>query len=78
LGFFEPLWLAVLLAVIVNLGTAQKVSEMEHVCEVRPHKDHRSVDLISDALLSGRLWYDEPNPISDTIGYATFYSRSHR
>jgi hypothetical protein len=28
---------------------------MEHVCEVRPRKDHRGVDLISDALPFGRL-----------------------
>jgi hypothetical protein len=25
--------------------------------EVRPRKDHRGVDLISDALPFGRLWY---------------------
>ena len=29
--------------------------------EVRPRKDHRGVDLISDALPFGRLWYGEPN-----------------
>ncbi len=27
--------------------------------EVRPRKDHRGVDLISDALPFGRLWYGE-------------------
>jgi hypothetical protein len=32
------------------------------------------VDLISDALPFGRLWYTKPD---DAIGYATFYSRSH-
>ena len=32
-----------------------------HVYEVRPRKDHRGVDLISDALPFGRLWYDGPN-----------------
>jgi hypothetical protein len=41
--------------------------------EVRPRKDHHGVDLISDALPFGRLWYGEPN----AIGYAKFYSRSH-
>jgi hypothetical protein len=25
----------------------------------------------------GRLWYGEPNAISNAIGYAKFYSRSH-
>jgi len=45
--------------------------------EIRPRKDHRGVDLISDALPFGRLWYAEPDAISNAIGYAKFYSRSH-
>jgi len=45
--------------------------------EVRPRKDHRGVDLISDALPFGRLWYAGPNPISNAIGYAKFFSRSY-
>jgi hypothetical protein len=36
-----------------------------HVYEVRPRKDHRGVDLISDALPFGRLWYGEPDAISN-------------
>jgi hypothetical protein len=48
-----------------------------HVYEVRPRKDHRGVDLISDALPFGRLWYGEPNAISNAIGYAEHCSRSH-
>jgi len=48
-----------------------------HVCEVRPRKDHRGVDLISDALPFGRLWYDEPNAVSNAIGYAKHRNRSH-
>jgi hypothetical protein len=40
------------------------------VYEVRPRKDHRGVDVISDALPFGRLWYDDPNAISNAIGYA--------
>jgi len=31
------------------------------VYEVRPRKDKRGVDLISDALPFGRLWYGQPN-----------------
>jgi hypothetical protein len=46
--------------------------------EIRPRKDNRGVDLISDALPFGRLWYGEPDAISNAIGYARFYSRSHR
>jgi hypothetical protein len=48
-----------------------------HFYEVRPRKDHRRVDLISDALPFGRLWYGEPDAISNAVGYAKFYSRSH-
>jgi hypothetical protein len=48
-----------------------------HVYEVRPRKDHRGVDLISDALPFGRLWYGEPNAVSNAIGYAEHRSRSH-
>jgi hypothetical protein len=45
--------------------------------EVRPRKDKRGVDLISDAPPFGRLWYGEPNAINNAIGYAKFYSRLH-
>ena len=37
-----------------------------HVYEVRPRKDKRGVDLISDALPFGRLWYGEPDAIANT------------
>ena len=47
------------------------------VYEVRPRKDKRGVDLISDALPFGRLWYDGSNAVSNAIGYAQHYSRSH-
>jgi hypothetical protein len=38
----------------------------EHAYEVRPRKDGRAVDLISDGLPFGRLWYGEPNAVSKT------------
>ncbi len=47
------------------------------VYEVRPRKDKRGVDLISDALPFVRLWYGEPNAISKAVDYAKFRSRSH-
>jgi len=47
-----------------------------HIYEVRPGKDHRGVDLISDALPFGRLWYDRTNAVSHAIGYAKHRSRS--
>jgi hypothetical protein len=43
----------------------------------RPRKDKRGVDLISDVLPYGRLWYAGPNAIDNAIGYAKFHSRSH-
>ena len=49
----------------------------KHVYEVRPRKHKRGVDLISDVLPFGRLWYGEPNAISNAIGYAEHRSRSH-
>ena len=45
-----------------------------HVYEVRPRKDHRGVDLISDALPFGRLWYQDATAAVD---YAKHSSRSH-
>jgi hypothetical protein len=37
---------------------------MQPFSKVRPRKDHRGVDLISDVLPFGRLWYGEPNAVS--------------
>ena len=45
-----------------------------HLYEVQPRKDKRGVNLISDALPYGRLWYTE---VADAICYAEHYSRSH-
>ncbi len=48
-----------------------------HVYEIRPRKDKRGFDLISDALPFGRLWYGELNAVSNAIGCAKDRSRSH-
>jgi len=40
---------------------------------VRPRKDRRGFDLISEALPFGRLWYQQADA---AVGYAKFYSRS--
>jgi hypothetical protein len=40
------------------------MTSSQHAYEIRPRKDHRGVDLISDALPFGRLWYGEPNAIT--------------
>jgi hypothetical protein len=39
-----------------------------------PRGGHRGVDLISDVLPFGRLWYDMPD---NAISYARIYSGSH-
>jgi hypothetical protein len=44
-----------------------------HFDAVRPRKDKRGVDLISDALPFGVLWYTK---VDHAVGYAQFYSRS--
>jgi hypothetical protein len=53
------------------------MTNSQHVYEVHPRKDHRGVNLISDALPFGRLWYAEPDAVASAISYAKFYSRSH-
>jgi hypothetical protein len=43
------------------------MSSTAHVYEVRPRSDKRGVDLISDVLPFGRLWYGEPDAVSNAI-----------
>jgi hypothetical protein len=52
------------------------MTNSQHVYEVRPRKDKRGVDLISDTLPFGRLWYAEPDAVNNAVGYAKFFSRS--
>ena len=47
-----------------------------HVYAVRPRKDKRGVDLISDALPFGRLWYGEPDAIRDAVDNDCRFPRS--
>ena len=70
----------------VRLGAKNHQQEVRSSChqnarfviERQPSRsDHRGVDLISDALPFGRLWYAGPNAVSNAIGYAMHYSRSH-
>ena len=58
------------------MGTSKLFVSME-TYEVRPRKDKRGVDLISDVLPFGPLWYGDPDAISNAIGYANVFSRSH-
>ena len=50
------------------------MSEARHCYEIRPRKDKRGADLISDALPFGRLWYEDA---SVAVDYAKHSSRSH-
>jgi hypothetical protein len=49
----------------------------KHVYEVRPRTDKRGVDLISDVLGFGRLWYAGPNAVGNAVDYAKFYFTAH-
>jgi hypothetical protein len=51
--------------------------DSQYIYEVRPRRDKRGFDLISDALPFGRLWYGDPNAVTNAISYAKFFSRSH-
>ena len=53
------------------------MTSSQHVYEVRPRKDHRGVDLISDVLPFGRLWYGEPNATGKQSATTMHRSRSH-
>jgi hypothetical protein len=50
------------------------MTNSQHIHEVQPRKDKRGVDLISDALPFGRLWYEDAGAAVD---YAKHSSRSH-
>ena len=49
-----------------------------HSYEIRPRADKRGVDLISDALPLGPLWYPGPNAVRNAIGYAKFHIGSRK
>jgi hypothetical protein len=57
-----------------QLGILHFVTQKMHTYEICSRKDKCGVNLISDALPFGGLWYVE---VSDAIDYAKFYSRSH-
>jgi hypothetical protein len=46
------------------------MSSLGFIASATARKDHRGVDLISDALPFARLWYGEPNAISNRVDYA--------
>jgi hypothetical protein len=56
---------------------AVPMTRSKRIYEVRPRKDQRGVDLISDVLPFGALWYGDANAVANAIGYAEHFSRSH-
>jgi hypothetical protein len=48
--------------------------------EIRPHKGGCGVDLISDRLRRGPIWYSGPDAVRNAVAYAKYrsLSRSHR
>jgi len=47
------------------------MTSSQNLYEIRPRSDKRGVDLISDVLPFGRLWYSK---VDDAIGYAKSYN----
>jgi hypothetical protein len=47
------------------------------VYEIRPRKDGCGVDLISDGLRRGPIWYSGPDAIRHAAAYAKYRSLSH-
>jgi hypothetical protein len=62
---------------VARVVLAVAMTNSQRVYEVRPHKDKRGVDLISDVLRFGRLWYAGPNAVGNAIKFAKLNSRSH-
>src|SRR5262249_22475740 len=57
-----------------SISSTVEFVSIGHVYEVRPRKDKRGVNLVSDVLRFGRLGHTEPD---DAIEYAKPRSRSH-
>ena len=66
-------WRAAILPLLGRMTSTRPTD----VYEIRPRRDKQGVDLISDALPFGRLWYGEPDAIANAIDYAKSLSRSH-
>jgi hypothetical protein len=48
------------------------------IYEIRPRADKRGVDLTSDALPFGPLWYPGLNAVKNAVRYAKFHSGSQK
>jgi hypothetical protein len=48
---------------VISMRSGRNEIILPNVYQIRLRRDHRGVDLISNVLPFGRLWYDEPNAI---------------
>ena len=53
------------------------MSSSQHVYEIRPRKDGRGLDLISERLPLGVLWFEGADAIGDAFNYARAFSYPH-
>jgi hypothetical protein len=47
---------------------------VEDLYEIRPRQDGDGVDLISDQLQRGPIWYAGPDAVRNAVAYAKFHS----
>jgi hypothetical protein len=52
-----------------NLALDFDVIQEKRSYDIRLRRDHRGVDLISEALPFGGLWYPGPNVVSNAVDY---------
>jgi hypothetical protein len=52
-----------------NLALDFDVIQEKRSYDIRLRRDHRGVDLISEALPFGGLWYGGPNVVSNAVDY---------
>jgi hypothetical protein len=67
------------IAFIMSIRANQSLTMIssQHVYEIRPRKDRRGLELISDRLPLGLLRFEGPDAVVDAINYAKLYSPSH-
>jgi hypothetical protein len=62
---------------LADIGKATDLLRPTLASGLRTCLAREGVDLISNVLPFGRLWYAGPEAVANAIGYANFFSRSH-
>ena len=52
------------------------IATAQDAYEIRPRKDGNGVDLVSDVLRYGPIWYAGPDAVRNAVAYAKYRSRS--